>query len=122
LRPQIEAIVDRMLETMRQVSEADVVREIAYPLPVRVMAEMFGVPETMHERFTRWTHAIGMFLGNPNRTVEQTHVAHSINSGEREDHFGPRIPVRRTPLDWCLAAGSRATPLARTSAVFQIRC
>ena len=75
MSPQIEAIVDRMLETMRQASEADVVREIAYPLPVRVMAEMFGVPEAMHERFTRCTHAIGVFLRNPNRTVEQTHLA-----------------------------------------------
>ena len=75
LRPQIGAIVDRMLETMRHASEADVVREIAYPLPVRVMAEMFGVPEAVHERFIRWTDAITMFLGNPNRTVEQTYLA-----------------------------------------------
>jgi cytochrome P450 len=75
LRPQIQVIVDRMLEPMRHLSEADVVREIAYPLPVRVMAEMFGVPETLHERFTRWSYAIGMFLGNPQRTVQQTQNA-----------------------------------------------
>jgi cytochrome P450 len=75
LRPQIQLIVDRMLEPMRHLSEADVVREIAYPLPVRVMAEMFGVPETLHERFTRWSYAIGMFLGNPQRTVQQTQNA-----------------------------------------------
>jgi cytochrome P450 len=36
LRPQIQVIVDRMLEPMRHLSEADLVREIAYPLPVRV--------------------------------------------------------------------------------------
>ncbi len=75
LRPQIEAIVDRMLETMRHASEADVLREVAHPLPVRVIAEMFGVPELLHERFIRWSDAVAMFLGNPNRTVEQTHVA-----------------------------------------------
>jgi cytochrome P450 len=75
LRPQIQVVVDRMLEPMRHLSEADLVREIAYPLPVRVMAEMFGVPETLHERFTRWSYAIGMFLGNPQRTVQQTQNA-----------------------------------------------
>jgi len=75
LRPQIEAIVDRMLETMRHTSEVDVVRDVAYPLPVRVMAEMFGVQEALHERFIRWTNAVAMFLGNPNRTVEQTQRA-----------------------------------------------
>ena len=75
LRPQIEAIVDRMLETMRHASEADVLREVAYPLPVRVMAEMFGVQELLHEQFIRWTNAVSMFLGNPNRTVEQTRRA-----------------------------------------------
>ena len=33
LRPQIDAIVDQMLEPMRHASEADILREIAYPLP-----------------------------------------------------------------------------------------
>jgi cytochrome P450 len=75
LRPQIEAIVDRMLEPMRHASETDILREIAYPLPVRVIAEMFGVPETQHERFIRWSDAVGMFLGNPQRTVQQTQTA-----------------------------------------------
>ena len=75
LRPQIAAIVERMLDTIRRASDADVVREIAYPLPVRVMAEMFGVREAVQERFIRWTTAVTMFLGNPNRTVEQTQSA-----------------------------------------------
>jgi cytochrome P450 len=95
LRPQIEAIVDRMLETMRHASEADVVREIAYPLPVRVMAEMFGVREALHERFIRWTHAIGMFLGNPNRTVEQTHLAQEAVLALKEFFRGAAAERRR---------------------------
>lgn len=75
LRPQIEAIVDRMLETMRHGSEADILRKIAYPLPVRVIAEMFGVPETLQKRFIQWSDAIAMFFGNPQRTVQQTETA-----------------------------------------------
>ena len=75
LRSQIEAIVDRMLEPMRHASEADVLREIAYPLPVRVIAEMFGVPETLQDRFIQWSDAIALFFGNPHRTVQQTQAA-----------------------------------------------
>ena len=75
LRPQIEAIVDRMLEPMRHVSEADILRDIAYPLPVCVIAEMLGVPETMHEHFIRWSDAVATYLGSPNKTVEQTQLA-----------------------------------------------
>ena len=88
LRPQIEAIVDRMLETMRDASEADVLREVAYPLPVRVMAEMFGVPELLHEQFIRWTNAVTMFLGNPNRTVEQTQGAQEAVLALKEFYRG----------------------------------
>jgi cytochrome P450 len=95
LRPQIEAIIDRMLENMRHASEADVVREIAYPLPVRVIAEMFGVREVLHERFIRWTHAIGMFLGNPNRTVEQTRLAQEAVLALKEFFRGAVAERRR---------------------------
>jgi cytochrome P450 len=94
LRPQIEAIVDRMLETMRRVSEADVMREIAYRLPVRIIAEMFGVQEPLHERFIRWSDAVAMFLGNPNRTVEQTHIAQEAVLALKE-FFRETVAVRR---------------------------
>ena len=42
LRTQVESIVDGMLEPLLQVSEADLMQTIAYPLPMRVIAEMLG--------------------------------------------------------------------------------
>src|SRR6266704_3381209 len=75
LRPQVEAIVERMLEPLRQKSEADILQEIAYPLPVRVIAEMLGLPETLHERFIQWSDALVISVGNPRRTLEQTRLA-----------------------------------------------
>ena len=95
LRPQIEVIVDRMLETMRHASEADVLREVAHPLPVRVIAGMFGVPELLHERFIRWSDAVAMFLGNPNRTVEQTHLAQKAVLALKEFFRGAVAERRR---------------------------
>lgn len=75
LRPRVEAIVDRMLEPMRHASEADILQDIAYPLPVCVIAEMLGVPETMHEHFIRWSDAVATYLGSPNKTAEQAQLA-----------------------------------------------
>jgi cytochrome P450 len=75
LRPQIEAIVDRMLEPLRHASEAELMHEIAHPLPVRVIAEMLGIPSTMQDQLVPWSNAIATLLGNPRRTVEQCQSA-----------------------------------------------
>ena len=75
LRPRVEKIVDKILNPLVQVSRADLVRELAYPMPVRVISELLGVPETMHDAFLQWSAAIAEFNGNPGRTVEQTENA-----------------------------------------------
>jgi hypothetical protein len=75
LRPQVERIVDRVLDSLDEVSQADLVKELAYPMPVRVISELLGVPETMHEAFLRWSVAIAEFNGSPSRTVEQAQSA-----------------------------------------------
>jgi cytochrome P450 len=75
LRPQVEHIVDRMLEPLADLSQADLVDQVAYPMPVRVISELLGVPETMHDAFLQWSAAIAEFNGSPARTIEQAHNA-----------------------------------------------
>ena len=75
LRPQVESIVDRMLMSLRDVSEVDLLKELAYPLPVRVIAEMLGISHAMHNQIMEWTDAVAVILGTPNRTVDQTQAA-----------------------------------------------
>jgi len=75
LRPQIQAIVGRMLEPMRYATEADLLREVAYPLPVRVITEMLGVPEALHDQLIQWSDAIAVFFGTPQKTVQQAEAA-----------------------------------------------
>lgn len=74
LRPQIEAIVLRMLEPLQHASEVDLM-QFAYTMPVRVISEMLGVPQTMHESFLRWSSAIATFNGSPERTIDQAQAA-----------------------------------------------
>jgi cytochrome P450 len=55
---------------------------------------MFGVPGLLHEQFIRWSDAVAMFLGNPNRTVEQTHKAQEAVLGLKE-FFRGAVTERR---------------------------
>jgi cytochrome P450 len=70
LRPQVEAIVDRMLMPLTPGMEIDLLGTFANPMPVSVISEMMGVPEALHAKFADWSRAIALFRGSPNRTVE----------------------------------------------------
>jgi len=75
LRPQVEAIVDRMLKPLQPGSEMELMREFANPLPVRIILEMLGLPQELHDTFADWSRAIAEFRGSPVRTVEQARAA-----------------------------------------------
>jgi len=94
LRPQIEAIVDRMLEPLRRASEAELMHEIAHPLPVRVIAEMLGIPDTMQEQLVEWSNAIATFFGSPRRTLEQIRSAQQAALALTK-YFREVVPKRR---------------------------
>jgi hypothetical protein len=75
LRPQVEAIIDRMLKPLRHGSEVELMREFANPMPVFIISEMLGVPLQLHDTFVEWSRAIAVFRGNPERTVDQARAA-----------------------------------------------
>jgi pimeloyl-[acyl-carrier protein] synthase len=54
LRPHIQQIVDDLLAHAGGKGQMDLIEEFAYPLPVRVICEMLGVPVADHERFKQW--------------------------------------------------------------------
>jgi cytochrome P450 len=64
-----------MLKPLQHGSEVELMREIANPMPVRIILEMLGIPQEMRETFVDWSRAIAVFRGNPNRTVEEAHAA-----------------------------------------------
>jgi cytochrome P450 len=68
LRPRVKKIVDRVLGSLGNASEADLVEELAYPMPV------LGIPETMHGAYLRWSAAIAEFDGSPNHTVSTLRI------------------------------------------------
>jgi cytochrome P450 len=75
LRPQVEAIVDQMLEPLQQGSEVELMNEFANPMPVRIILEMLGIPQELRDTFVNWSHDIAVFRGSPDRTVEHARAA-----------------------------------------------
>jgi cytochrome P450 len=58
LEPRISAITHELLDHVTASGEMDVVRDLAYPLPVTVIAELLGIPAELREEFKRWSDAI----------------------------------------------------------------
>jgi len=56
LRPRIDAIVADLLDRAAARGDADIVRDLAQPLPAIVIAEMMGVPAADQERFRAWSN------------------------------------------------------------------
>jgi cytochrome P450 len=94
LRPQVEAIVDRMLTPLQHGSEVDLMREFANPMPVRIILEMLGIPQELRDTFVDWSRAIALFRGSPDRTVEQAKGAQDALI-ELTDFFRKTVAERR---------------------------
>ena len=62
LRPRIEAIATELLDRCVELREFDLVSDFAYPLPIRVIAELLGVPFADRDRFGVWSRElVGLF-------------------------------------------------------------
>ena len=64
LRPNIQRIVNELLDAaQRRDGTVDVIRDLAYPLPVMVIAELLGLPAGDRERFKKWSDDLFAILG-----------------------------------------------------------
>jgi cytochrome P450 len=90
LRPRIMAIVGELLERMAQHAAAgpiDLISELAYPLPVVVIAELLGVPAEDRVKFQEWSAVEAASLDPlvapelANRLVEAREALHTYLRG-----------------------------------------
>ena len=63
LRPRVEAIVNELLDAVAPDGGMDVIKDLAYPLPVVVIAEMIGVPPEDRDKLKRWSDDVILALG-----------------------------------------------------------
>jgi cytochrome P450 len=58
LEPRIAELTHALLDEVVERGEIDLVRDVAYPLPVIVIAEMLGIPPGDRDRFKRWSDRV----------------------------------------------------------------
>jgi cytochrome P450 len=63
LRPYIQRIVDDLLDVASAQPVADLIQDLAYPLPVMVIAELLGLPADDREMFKKWSDDLFAILG-----------------------------------------------------------
>ncbi|MGH9034559.1 MAG: cytochrome P450 [Acidimicrobiia bacterium] len=103
MRARVAALVDERLDRLAALGEADVMAELAYPLPVSVISEMIGVPEADRAWFRPLMNTL-VSSDQPNPTPEETErVARA--GDELEAYFKALITERRAhPADDLLSA------------------
>ncbi len=94
LRHQVDAIIDGLLGEMRTGDTVDLIKDFAYPLPVRVICELLGVPEELHDRCVVLSNDIAVWMGDFRRPPESARVAQRAIQ-ELESYFAATVRERR---------------------------
>ncbi|HLY30857.1 MAG TPA: cytochrome P450, partial [Ktedonobacterales bacterium] len=105
MRPHIADLTNDLLDAIERAGgETDVIRDLAYPLPAIVIAEMLGVPPEDRDKFIQWASDFGGFLDSSTLTMEEALQAIQGVS-DFMDYFQEIIARRRVePRDDLLQA------------------
>jgi cytochrome P450 len=69
-RPSIQHVVNSLLDQVLAKTEIEFMTEFANPLPVRVIAEMLGIPSADQHDFQIWSDDLANFFGNATAPVD----------------------------------------------------
>ncbi len=104
LRARIQEIVDDLLDGVEGRPEFDLISELAWPLPITVIAEMLGVPPEDRTSFKRWSDEMIATLGGRSMGTEVLDQARQANR-ELAEYFSSVIAERRKSLRGDLISG-----------------
>jgi pimeloyl-[acyl-carrier protein] synthase len=62
LRGRIQTLVDELLDRVASQRHMELVHDLAYPLPVTVIAELLGIPTADRARFKQWSDTLAILL------------------------------------------------------------
>ena len=105
LRPYIQRIVNELLDTAQSRGDVDIIRDLAYPLPVMVIAELLGLPASDRERFKQWSDDLFAILGTVRHKPSQLLERAEQSLQEMTDYVKELSRKRRkSPQDDLLTA------------------
>lgn len=94
LRPRIQQLVDSLLDNVAGKFELEFMTDFANPLPVRVIAEMLGIPAADQRDFQIWSDDLADFFGNTSSSVAAGQRAQNSLVSLTE-YFRALLPERR---------------------------
>ncbi|WP_435333640.1 cytochrome P450 [Haloarchaeobius sp. TZWWS8] len=96
LAPRIEQLANDYVDAVADSGEMDVVADLAYPLPVVVIAELLGVPSEDRATFKRWSDDL---VASPTERTEEaareTAKRREQTLDELKEYFDELIELRR---------------------------
>jgi cytochrome P450 len=111
LRPRVEAAVAQLLDRAQRREQFDVINDFAYPLPVRIISELLGIPESLYDRCIALSTDIANWLGNLRRSADDARPAQAAvkeltgyfeavirerDGGQREDLLHLLLEIARS--------------------------
>ena len=100
LRSRIQEIVDELLERIKARGEMALIHDFAYPLPVRVIAEMLGIATEDEAEFKKWSDALTVLLDpiQAEGGMAPAEHAYAELSAYMRKVFAARLPEPRDDL------------------------
>jgi cytochrome P450 len=103
LKAPMEQLVDDLLDRAASTGRMDLIADLAFPLPVTVIALMLGVPASDHEQFRRWSSVLAVTM-EPIVPLEAVTAADQA-AGELMEYFRTLVQRKRSePGDDLLSA------------------
>lgn len=108
MRPRIVATANDLLDRVQNDKEMDFVAQYAHPLPVRVIGDMFGMPEDSREVLNCWSKHISTFFEvGPARVEALENMTQAV--GEMTEYLREIVnDNRKKPQDNILGSLIRA--------------
>jgi cytochrome P450 len=101
LTPRITRITHDLLSAVADGDEIELVSDLAYPLPVRIISELLGVPAEDHARFAGWSAKLAHSVQPSFGAIDAVELAETEQAGlEFAEYFTELIAARRSgPAD-----------------------
>jgi len=98
MRPEIQAIVDALLDKVEQKGEMDIIADFAVPLPALVIAKILGLPTEDYEKINKWSSESILVFDQP-MSLERYQAQNQIMIESKEYFLQKIYELKKQPND-----------------------
>ncbi len=94
MRPRIQRIVDQLLDPVQARGQMDVVRDLAFPLPATVIAELLGVPPDDIVQLKKWSDEFVIFFSKSPASITTDQYRSALRAAQDMTEYFRAAVVR----------------------------